>query len=66
MPKMNGYEATKEIKTFRPDLPVIAQTAYAVRGDEEKALNTGCEDYLTKPINPKLLIEKINAWLVEK
>ena len=66
MPYKNGYEATEEIKKFRPDLPIIAQTAYAVTGDKKKAIGAGCDDYLTKPISPKLLIKKINVWFTEK
>ena len=66
MPKKDGYEATKEIKNFRPDLPIIAQTAYAIRGDKEKAFTAGCDDHLSKPINSKILIEKINVWLAKK
>jgi CheY-like chemotaxis protein len=54
-------------KAFSPNLPVIAQTAYAVFGDEEKSLLSGCDDYISKPINRELLIEKIQALLkIEK
>ena len=63
MPVKNGYEAMRKIKIFRPDLPIIAQTAYAITGDKEKALKAGFDDYLAKPIKTKLLIEKINVWL---
>ncbi|MFC2120565.1 PAS domain S-box protein [Bacteroidota bacterium] len=66
MPDKNGLEATKEIKKFRPDLPILAQTAYAIRGDKEKAFKAGCDDYLSKPISPDLLIEKMNFWLAKK
>ncbi|MFC2128244.1 PAS domain S-box protein [Bacteroidota bacterium] len=66
MPDMNGLEATEEIKKFRPDLPILAQTAYAIRGDKEKAYEAGCDDYLSKPISPDLLIEKMNFWLAKK
>jgi len=60
MPEMNGYEATNEIKLFRPELPVIAVTAYALAGDLEKAIGAGCDDYIKKPINRNYLLEIIN------
>lgn len=63
MPVMNGHEATKEIKKFRPKLPIIAQTAYAIAGDKEKALDAGCDDYISKPIKKELLRKKIEKWL---
>lgn len=63
MPVMNGFLATKAIKKFKPDLPIIAQTAYAIAGDKEKALEAGCDDYISKPINKKELLEKIENCL---
>ena len=63
MPVMNGYEATKTIKAFRPDLPIIAQTAYALTGDREKSINAGCDDYITKPIKRAELLKKIKKFL---
>lgn len=60
MPKMNGFEATRAIRKFNKDLLIIAQTAYAMFGDKEKALEAGCNDYISKPINKKLLLELIN------
>lgn len=66
MPKMNGYVATEEIKKFRPDLSIIAQTAYAIAGDREKALEAGCDDYISKPINKELLLEMINHHMKRK
>jgi len=63
MPEMNGYEAAKRIKLFNPGLPIIAQTAYALIGDREKALNSGCDDYLTKPIKTDELFEILQKHL---
>lgn len=63
MPIMNGYEATKVIKKFRPKLPIIAQTAYAIIGDREKSIEAGCSDYISKPINRNMLLEKVKAQL---
>jgi CheY-like chemotaxis protein len=48
---------------MRPDLPVIAQTAYAMDGDRENSLEAGCDDYISKPINLKLFIELIAKYL---
>lgn len=63
MPIMNGYEATAKIKKFRPHLPIIAQTAYAIEGDREKALAAGCDDYISKPINKDSLYQIIDKYL---
>ncbi len=60
MPEMNGYEALDEIRRFKPSLPVIAQTAYALPSDVER-LKKSFSDYVTKPINRHLLMEKISA-----
>jgi signal transduction histidine kinase/CheY-like chemotaxis protein len=63
MPVLNGIEATKEIKKIRPDLPIIAQTAYAMTEDKKTTLNVGCVDYLTKPIKRNVLISTLNKYL---
>ena len=60
MPVMDGYTATREIKKFRPDLPIIAQTAYAMESDKKRALAEGCDDYISKPIKRKDLIDIIS------
>jgi PAS domain S-box-containing protein len=50
LPFLNGYDATRQIKEFRPQLPVIAQTAYAMHEDRKKAMDAGCDGYISKPI----------------
>ncbi|MEI6683102.1 MAG: response regulator [Bacteroidota bacterium] len=64
MPVMDGLEATREIKTFRKELPVIALTAYAMSGDEQRALDAGCDDYLTKPLSKDELIKKLEFFKI--
>jgi len=63
MPVMDGYQCTKLILEIKPDLPVIAQTAFAITTEKEKSLKFGCIDYITKPINLKELISKIKKYL---
>jgi len=63
MPEMNGYEATQKIKEFRKDLPIIAQTAYAMENEREKSIDAGCKDYITKPLNIKELLTIINKYI---
>jgi len=61
MPGLNGYETTKAIHSFRPEIPVLAQTAYVFEGDKDQALNAGCIDHLTKPIQKKALFSTIKT-----
>jgi PAS domain S-box-containing protein len=63
LPVLNGYEATKAIKDIKKELPVIAQTAFAMSGDKEKAFAAGCDDYITKPIDFNILMKKINRLI---
>jgi len=63
MPLLNGLAATKIIKEKRPGLTIIAQTAYAMASDKEEALNAGCDDYLSKPLQIDQLIEMLNRYL---
>ncbi len=63
MPVMDGYKATIEIKKIKPELPIIAQTAYALAGDKEKALEAGCNDYLSKPLKKEDLIQMLRKHL---
>jgi CheY-like chemotaxis protein len=50
LPEMNGYEATRQIRQFNQDVIIIAQTAFALTGEREKAIGAGCNDYISKPI----------------
>lgn len=63
LPGQNGYLTTREIKKLNNDLPIIAQTAYALEGDRQKAIDSGCNDYISKPIKASLLIDLISKYL---
>ena len=65
LPIIDGWEATRRLKAHQDlkAIPVIALTAHAMRGDEEKARASGCDDFLTKPIDEDLLLETLNRFL---
>ncbi|MFP4023844.1 MAG: ATP-binding protein [Thiohalospira sp.] len=63
MPVMDGLEFMQKIKSLTIDVPVIAQTAYAMENDKEKCLQAGCIDYLSKPIVPELLLQIVEKYL---
>ena len=63
MPIMDGLEATRQIRKFKKDLPIIAQTAYAMAEDRENCLVAGCNDYISKPIDITEFLEKINNFI---
>lgn len=63
LPVMDGYEATRRIRRTFPKLPVIGLSAHAMQGDEQKALSAGCNDYLTKPVDEDLLVQKLKKYL---
>jgi PAS domain S-box len=63
MPVMNGYDATATIKKEKPDLPVIAQTAYAMANEKEQILKAGCDAYLVKPLDKIVLLDTIQTLL---
>ncbi|XQW83874.1 response regulator [Thalassotalea piscium] len=68
MPEMDGYEATRKIRAGEAGIenktiPIIAITANAMQGDKEKCLDAGMDDYLTKPIKPDNVLEKIALWI---
>ncbi|MCG8700290.1 MAG: response regulator [Bacteroidales bacterium] len=63
MPVMNGHEATKKIKSQYPHIPIIAQTAYSTESDKKIALDYGCDDFITKPINKNVFFTLMNKFL---
>jgi PAS domain S-box-containing protein len=71
MPKLDGIDATRIIrnaqsKMFNPQLPIIAMTAHAMKGDKEKCLEAGMDEYISKPINPQELFNAIERQLVRR
>ena len=65
MPEMNGYEATKTIRKFNKKVVIIAQTAFRLSGDKEKALSAGCNDYISKPISKSKIFQLIQKHFKE-
>jgi CheY-like chemotaxis protein len=63
MPEMDDHEATRQIRKFNNDVIIIAQTAYALEGDKEKAIAAGCDDYMSKPIKADELKQMIIKYL---
>jgi len=59
MPEMNGFEATRQIKSLRGDLPIIVVTAHSGSDEHQKAIDAGCDDLMIKPIKKDLLISKL-------
>ncbi|TIW41724.1 MAG: response regulator, partial [Mesorhizobium sp.] len=67
MPEMNGLEATAVIRRLEEEsgmhVPIVGVTAHALKGDRERCLEAGMDDYLPKPISPRALLEKLERWL---
>jgi len=66
MPVVNGYDATQQIKAMGIRTPVIAVTAHAMKGDEQKCFDAGCDDYIAKPIDRKKMEQIISEHLSKK
>ncbi|MDX2414230.1 MAG: response regulator, partial [Bacteroidales bacterium] len=66
MPDIDGYEITRKIKKIRSDIPIIAQTAYAMANDRKAALEAGCLDHISKPIKVDALLEIVNKHIKAK
>lgn len=68
LPEISGLEVTRMLKEDENlrDIPVVAITAFAMKGDEEKILQGGCEAYLSKPISVAKFLETVNSFLPEK
>ena len=62
MPEMDGYEVTRQIRRFDKKVTIIAQTAFNLAGDREKALASGCNDYISKPLNKEKLLKLIGKY----
>jgi len=63
MPILNGFEATKAIKAKQPNLPIIAQTAYSTSAEKAKALEAGCNDFVSKPIKEEVIKKIIQKYI---
>lgn len=63
IPEINGFDATKMIKEFKPNLPIIAQTAYSTTEDKKTAMGAGCSDFISKPIGQQSLHSILTKWL---
>lgn len=68
MPVMDGYEATKRIrqvssKVLNSKIPIIAMTANSMKGDQDKCISVGMDDFISKPVNPNKIEEALTRWL---
>ena len=63
MPKMDGIEATRIIKSLFPDIIIVVQTAFILSGEERMCQDAGCDEFITKPIRLKYLLDTINRYM---
>lgn len=62
MPRMDGLEATRIIRSYSNEIPIIALTAYAFEADRERALEAGCNDFVTKPVSEEMLEKALGKF----
>jgi CheY-like chemotaxis protein len=62
LPELGGHDATREIRGFNKEVPIMAQTAHALQGDRQKALDAGCNDYIAKPVKKEELMRLIEKY----
>ena len=63
MPKMNGLDATRVIRKFSTEVPIVAVSAFAYESDRQEALQAGCNDFLVKPVSVPALLEVVRKYL---
>jgi len=63
MPKLDGIEATRIIKSLNPEIIIVVQTAFILSGEERSCQEAGCDEFITKPIRLKYLLDTINRYL---
>lgn len=66
MPKLSGFEATKQIREFNKDIIVIAQTAFAINNEKNQVFEAGCNDYIAKPYTEEDILSLLKKWLEKK
>ena len=62
MPIMDGFEATRAIRAFNTEIPIVALSANALKGDKEKCLQAGMNDFISKPVNKQDVIQVLSAF----
>lgn len=63
LPDLDGMDATREIKKLNAEVPVVAQTAYAMKRERDRCIEAGCDDYISKPFDPETLMNVVKKYL---